>query len=369
MNSPFTYFKELFPLFFKPSDISLGQVPIPDANTVVIYPPTINWNWMKQRPQQMMEQFARYGYPVYYCNMTQKKDCLSAQLDKNLTLIHNNSSFIKESIPLLKAHGKKILVWCSWSKLYPLISGYRPDFVIYDYLDDFPAWQPYLHGMVETANMVVTTAQVLQAHIEEGYPGKPVCLAPNGCALERFQGGGECPVPAEFQEHTGPVILFSGAWADWVDAELVEETARAFPEAMVAIVGAEFNATVNKSVPNIRYIGHRPYDVLPAYFCHSTVCIIPFKINTVTLAANPIKVYEYLAAGKPVVSTDLPEVRNIPGVQIGTTHAQFLEQVEQALKGVTVFPREEVGAWLENQTWERRFEEVQKKLLEFGIDK
>ena len=369
LSALFASLKELLPLFDCPNNVPLGHVPIPDTGTVVIYPPTINWDWMKQRPQQIMEQFARYGYPVYYCNMTQQKGCLSTQLDENLTLIHNNSSFIQESIPLLKAQGKKILVWCSWSKLYPLISRYRPDFVVYDYLDNFPKWEPYLHGMVEAADIVVTTARTLQNRMVEHYPGKPVCLAPYGCSLDRFQSGTEYPVPPEFQEHSGPVILYSGAWADWVDTELVEETARAFPEAMVAIVGAEFNTTVNKSISNLRYVGYRPFDALPAYLCHSTICIIPFRINPITIAANPIKAYEYLAAGKPVVSTDLPEVRNMPGVQIGTTHTKFLEQVEKALKEPAAHPQEDVSKWLENQTWERRFEQIQKKLLEFGVDK
>ena len=81
----------------------LENIPIPSSDTVIIYPPTINWNWMKQRPQQIMEQFALHGYQVYYCNMAQKKDCLSTQLMDNLTLIHNNSCFYKKKYPTAKA--------------------------------------------------------------------------------------------------------------------------------------------------------------------------------------------------------------------------------------------------------------------------
>ena len=55
-------------------------------------------------------------------------------------------------------------------------------------------------------------------------------------------------------------------------------------------------------------VGTKPYETLPSYLANIDVCLIPFKINQITLASNPIKMYEYLAAGKPVVSTALPEV-------------------------------------------------------------
>lgn len=360
---------ELFNLFNKNITTTLENISIPNSNTVIIYPPTINWDWMKQRPQQIMEQFALHGYHVYYCNMTQKKDCLCTQLNENLTLIHNNSYFIKESIPLLKEAGKKIVVWSSWSKLYTLIDHYHPDFIIYDYLDDIPAWELYLQGMVEMADVVVTTAQELNRQMQINFPDKHTYFIPNGCAIDQFQSEIEAPVPREFQGHDGPIILYSGAWADWIDIDLVEKIARAFPEAMVAIVGAEFNASVNQSIPNICYIGHRSYENLPAYIRNSTVCIIPFLINSITIAANPIKVYEYLAANKLVVSTDLPEVQNMPGVQIASTHDQFLEYLESILESRITFPDSQVYEWLKTQTWDNRFEHIQKMLLTFDIEK
>lgn len=369
MDDILSSLKELLPLFSEKITNLPENVPPPTSNTIIIYPPTIDWHWMKQRPQQLMEQFALHGYQVYYCNMTQKNDCLSTPLSKNLTLIHNNSYFVKESIPYLKGLGKKIVVWASWSKLYPLISHYDPDFVIYDYLDDIPAWESYLQGMVEMADVVVTTAKELQRQMDLNYPDKPDYFIPNGCAIDQFQTETKYSIPQEFQEHSGPIILYSGAWANWVDIELVEKIARTFPEVMVAIVGAEFNATINRTIPNICYVGHQSYENLPAYIKSSTVCIIPFLINSITVAANPIKVYEYLAADKPVISTALPEVFDMPGVQIASTHEQFISYLEQTLNGEIAFPNTEVHEWLKNQTWNYRFEHIQKMLLDFEIDK
>ncbi len=124
---------------------------------------------------------------------------------------------------------------------------------------------------------------------------------------------------------------------------------------------------MNRGIPNIRYIGHKPHGELPAYLLHSTACIVPFRINPITIATNPIKVYEYLASGKPVVSTDLPEVRRIPGVRIGGTHEEFLEKLDDIFTGRWEFPRETVKEWMKGQTWEQRFKSIEAMLGRFGI--
>lgn len=359
---------ELKYLFNKDITSSFEPIPIPSSNTVIIYPPTINWNWMKQRPQQIMEQFALHGYQVYYCNMAQKKDCLSTQLMDNLTLIHNNSCFIKKSIPLLKQANKTILVWSSWSKLYPFLPLYKPDHIIYDYLDDIPQWVSYLNGMVEMADVVVTTAQELNRQMETRYPSKPNYFIPNGCALDNFTCAQNDSIPKEYEGHLGPIILYSGAWANWVDSDLVEKVAYKYPEALIAIVGAEFNAVVNREIPNIRYIGHQSYENLPAYICNSTICMIPFLINSITVAANPIKAYEYLAANKPVVSTNLPEVEGMPGIYTASSHEEFIDQIGLILAGETKFPANKVNEWLKEQTWSYRFGQIQKILSKFQMD-
>lgn len=322
---------------------------------------------MKQRPQQIMEQFALHGYHVYYCNMTQKKDCLSTQLKENLTIIHNNSYFVKESIPLLKKANKKILVWSSWSKLFPFLPLYEPDHIVYDYLDDMPQWISYLNGMVEIADAVVTTAHELKKQMETNFPNKPSYFIPNGCTIDRFENIQNPSLPIEFQDHSGPIILYSGAWANWVDIDLVEKVAHKYPDALVAIVGAEFNAVVNKQIPNLRYIGHKSYENLPAYIINSSVCMIPFLINSITIAANPIKAYEYLAANKPVVSTNLPEVEGMPGIYTASNHEEFINNIGFILAGETKFPAKQVNEWLKEQTWDYRFRQIQKILSKFQI--
>lgn len=365
MNVDSSEFNDLRPLF--PSAACPEKVPIADSEVVIIYPPTIDWGFMKQRPQQLMEQFALHGYAVYYCNKTQSTTEHFTTIQPNLFLIHDNAFLINHIIPWLKGLGKKILVWASWAKLYPFLDAYQPDFVVYDYIDDFPDWRPYLTPMVMRADLVTTTSAILQAQIKAEFPDKPNHLIPNGCDLRHFEPQSSVEKPHELANHHGPVITYSGAWAKWVDKELVCKIAARFPNALVAVIGVEFGATVDRNIPNLRYFGYKSYGDLPRYLQSSTVCIIPFLIREITVATNPIKMYEYLASGKPVVSTDLPEARGVPGVRIGKTHDEFLEQIDRILNGTQPFDKEEVNRWLMCHTWEERFHDISRILQDAGF--
>lgn len=337
------------------------------SNRVIIYPPTIDWNWMKQRPQQLMEQFSLHGFEVYYCNITQSESKLSTTINSNLTIIHNNNYFIKETVPNLKRLGKEVILWVSWSKLHSFLGNYSPDFIIYDYLDDFSEWTQYLKPMVDKSNLVITSSTRLLAHMKEKFSYKPSYLIPNGCDLNHFKPCDKIKVPIEFTTHKGPVIIYSGAWARWLDRELVNKIALTYKNALVAIIGPQLRTSVNRNISNLRYLGYKPYNELPSYLHYSTVCIIPFLLNDITIATNPIKMYEYLASGKPVISTDIPETRDIPSVHIGVDHRSFLENIQLCLDKKILFREEEVYKWLAFHTWEKRFDSILSILKEYAF--
>lgn len=340
---------------------------VKQSNHVIIYPPTIDWDWMKQRPQHLMEQFSLQGFEVYYCNKTQSETKIYTAVNSNLKVIHNHNYFISEMIPSFKKQGKKIILWVSWAKLRIFLKNYLPDKIIYDYLDDFDVWRPYHENMVNMADIVFTSSTVLQQQIKQQFPIKKSFLLPNGCDTKHFKQEARIHKPNGLRTHKGPVIMYTGAWAKWIDQELVNKVAASFKEALVVIIGTEFGAKVSKRQPNVKYLGYKPYNTLPIYLKHSTVCLIPFKIEDITLAVNPIKMYEYLAAGKPVVSTNIPEARNIPSVYIGKDHESFLQKVRLILEGKITFSPYDVDDWLKQHTWQIRLHNVLDILKENGI--
>jgi len=109
----------------------------------------------------------------------------------------------------------------------------------------------------------------------------------------------------------------------------------------------------------VRLLGQKPYETLPAYCRAFDVGVIPFRIEELTLKANPLKLREYLAAGLPVVSSDLPEVRKYSDVvRLAAGAEGFLREIEAALgERSEAAARARVEA-MKHESWEARVEEI-----------
>lgn len=168
-------------------------------------------------------------------------------------------------------------------------------------------------------------------------------------------------IPAEIADLPRPIIGFHGLLADWVDFELIKKTAEHFKNGSVVLIGkvavdAEQKVKILDGVPNIHFLGRKPYAELPAYCKGFDVALNPFAINELTLAANPLKVREYLAAGLQVVSTDIPEVRILKHCLLGTDHADFISKVKYALANPV--PKEEISDSIREESWDAKVDEL-----------
>jgi glycosyltransferase involved in cell wall biosynthesis len=132
----------------------------------------------------------------------------------------------------------------------------------------------------------------------------------------------------------GKVIGFFGLISEWLDQELIARLARSIPDSPVVLIGKpDVSTDALQGIPNVALMGPRPFRALPAYVGNFAVGIIPFVINDLTMAVNPIKLREMLAGGCPVVSTALPEVARLDGlagsVDVARTHDEFIEFVKR----------------------------------------
>jgi glycosyltransferase involved in cell wall biosynthesis len=125
-----------------------------------------------------------------------------------------------------------------------------------------------------------------------------------------------------------------------------------------AISGDSADLAVLDGVPNVHLLGARPYDEVPAYLEAFDAAIIPFKLNGLTEDTNPIKLYEYLAAGKPVISTPLPEAIGIDTVRIADTADAFVSQVQAALSDADPLVVHRRCAAAARNSWEVRASEA-----------
>jgi len=159
----------------------------------------------------------------------------------------------------------------------------------------------------------------------------------------------------------GPVVGFFGLLSEWLDQDLVSELADGLPEARLVMIGTN-DVPVDRLAgkPNVRLLGPRPFADLPRYAAHFDVGIIPFIVDDLTRAVNPIKLREMMAAGCPVVSTALPEVaRYVPAVSVGEDHEQFVSLVRERLRQrATPGERRAISDSVSGETWDAKVDEI-----------
>ena len=166
-----------------------------------------------------------------------------------------------------------------------------------------------------------------------------------------------------------PVIGFFGLIAEWIDLELVAELARRRPEWRFVMIG---KATVDlaplRGLSNVRLLGQKSYASLPSYCRAFNVGVIPFRIDELTLNVNPLKLREYLAAGLPVVSSALPEVRRYGDlVHVAAGVDGYLHEIERALgERSEVLDRTRVDA-MKHESWEARVEECSELIASMDV--
>jgi glycosyltransferase involved in cell wall biosynthesis len=171
----------------------------------------------------------------------------------------------------------------------------------------------------------------------------------------------ETIVPDEIRDLPRPVIGFFGLIADWVDLDLMAAVAKRFSTGSMVLLGKSTTDTsALEQIPNVHLLGRKPYTSLPAYCKGFDVALMPFRINELTLNANPLKVREYLAAGVPVVSTAIPEVEVLGLCRIGHDPASFIREVELALQepGPSVARSESIR----RESWAARVDELRECL-------
>ncbi|UUZ65747.1 glycosyltransferase [Polaromonas sp. P1-6] len=166
---------------------------------------------------------------------------------------------------------------------------------------------------------------------------------------------------AVFRDIKGRRVLgYYGAIAEWLDVELLAETARHFPDCLLLLVGAdECGARQHLTgLPNVMFIGEVKYTELPYYLYGMDVCLLPFHVISLTLATNPVKVYEYLSAGKPVVAVKLPELAQFDGlVATAERYEEFISCIKDVLAAADdKVPNVARRAFASANTWDHRVE-------------
>jgi glycosyltransferase involved in cell wall biosynthesis len=214
--------------------------------------------------------------------------------------------------------------------------------------------------LVRRADLVVTSSEQLCR--------ERLALNPNthfvshGVDIEHFAAAQDpsTPIPRDLRGLPRPVVGFFGLIAEWVDLDVVRAVATAHPDWSVVLIGrATRSLAAVTGLQNVHLLGQRPYAVLPAYCRGFDVGIIPFRLNELTVRANPLKLREYLAAGLPVVATDLPEIRRYAHlVKLASGPASFVRAVEATLRDTDPSRTRARQDAMRGESWSARVEDV-----------
>jgi glycosyltransferase involved in cell wall biosynthesis len=231
----------------------------------------------------------------------------------------------------------------------------------YVHVRGFPTSLPELEAeLCRRADLVVTTSRTLCE--ERARYNAQTHWVPNGVEVDRFS---RPAAPAiELARIGRPVVGFVGGLSQWLDIGLLAHIARERPGWSLALIGpASVDLSRLDGLANVHRLGPRPYRDLPRYLAGMDVALVPFVQDSVTWHADPIKTYEYLAAGLPVVATDLPALRRLGDVvRLATSPETFVNQIQAALNEGRDTRRAERQAEAARHSWTSRFERFEQLL-------
>lgn len=291
---------------------------------------------------------------------------------------------------------RPVQLWTFAPDVDYLAGEFGEEAFIYYCVDDFSEFTGYDREAIlaaegrlgARADLVITTSQRLfelkQFNRPSGTPGKASAHGPSdespgyprpapprrtvlvthGVDAEHFGTAVTARIPDDLGAIPRPILGFWGLIQDWVDLELLAGIASARPDWSIVLVGELLsNAARLAALPNVHLLGRRPYSLLPAYARGFDVGMIPFQLNPLTQAVNPIKLREYLASGLPVVSSALPEVRRYSRwVRIARGALGWIAAIEGSIREDGESLREARREAMRGESWAAKVREIEGHL-------
>jgi len=355
-----------------------------------------------QRPQQLMTRFAAMGARVFFLSQMPTRRFVASLLQGRLGEVRGaaESNLLWRSWPylpgvrrsrliesanhwlyhvyvraFLAAHRKRpTLLWVYHPASYRLLDHIRFDLLVYDCMDPFVAFRAERikervrqqeGALIRRADVVFTGGLSLQA-AKQGINPHTYCF-PSGVDIEHFAQAlkAQTAPPADVARLPHPILGYWGAVDERIDFDLLAQLCRRWPDGAIVLLGPLVGMKRPPlDLPNFCYLGEKEYAQLPAYLAAFDVCLMPFVRSALTASISPTKTPEYLAGGKPVVSTPIPDVVRVWGdvVSIGENNEAFVAAVERELARPRPDPRLAEAARQRAATWDDIARDMRAKI-------
>ena len=353
--------------------------------------PVFNYDFRFQRPQQIAVELARRGHRVFWVSPSRVvgsggNPYATVPLRENLwelqlrmrpqdlyqgTLTDDDLDAMTASLePFCRdfavAASCAVVQFPYWRKCALALRERFGAQVVYDCMDDWQNWsaEPAIGAFSlaeerslahECDLLVVTSREFETRYMREGL--HPLVVR-NAADFRFFSAGVSQNLLAKTPR---PVIGYYGAIADWFDLEVLRALAKARPSYSFVLIGHNYRKDIGRlrELPNVYLLGEKSYRDLPSYLQVFDVCLIPFALSALIKAVDPVKVYEYLSQGKPLVSTPMPELAELGDlVYFANSSAEFAKQIDAALGETDKALRERRVQFAAQNTWAHRVDTI-----------
>ena len=324
---------------------------------VVVFDSRVGWNIpLFQRSQHMANELTDDGYLYFYRTSEQFDPHVKTveKLKDRLYLVNMANFALQNAMfDLLKEYkGHKFLSLYStdvyldeqYIKEKYTDNGFK---IIYEYIDELSdeisghlpdfVYDRHKNIIEDKSNIAVGSADKLIEEIEEIRGKENVAMITNGVQYDHWQYRSD-EVPEKLKDIVSkgnPIIGYFGALAKWFDYELLKKVAKERPNYEIVLIGFLYDNSFKDSkideLENVHYLGIVDYKELNQYSQYFTISTIPFLLNDITESTSPVKLFEYMAMGHPIVTTDMRECRKYKSVLIGKSHEDFIEKLDFAL--------------------------------------
>lgn len=347
--------------------------------------PIIHWDFRYQRPQHILSRFANAGCRIFYLNYQHSKEKKSyvikvIQKDIYEVILYTNKRWNIFSDPfspkIIHSFINSIITLCSnlninspilfvefpkWEPIATHIKNEIKSKIVYDCLDEYSDFSNIDHSIIQkeinllqNCDLVVTTSKYLFNKVIKH--NHNTILIPNAGDFEHFHN---LSTNCKLNYIHKPIIGYFGAIAEWFDIELIIHIARDRPDWNLVLIGNTDGCSIKKAekLPNVYFLGEKKYTDLPDFLYWFDVCLIPFKLTELIKATHPVKFYEYLSTGKPVVSAKLPELLQYNHLcYFYENKDEAINVISQALHENDEKLREKRIQFAQENTWDNRVE-------------
>ena len=329
-----------------------------DEDTLVLYNSYYDIDFKdKDRITKLKENY--YIIDMFYYREILKETWAGTDIDKYLMIYSTDTV----SLDMIKEYEQ-----LDYKIIYEYVDDIDPDLIFKQNLENILNRHEYLISNNE--NYIVTTATKLYNNARQINENANVKLICNGVECDVFSPDRKTKDPEyrRWMKEGTIKVGYYGAMASWVDYDLLKKLAED-KNIQLILIGVMHDDSLKESglteYENVKYFGKVPYRKLAGYANYFDVCIIPFKLNSITESTSPVKLFEYMSLEKPVVTTALPECKKYPVVYIADTEEEFCKKVHLAYerKDEKAFKKELKDCAVEN-SWEMKAKNLKEFLEE-----